>query len=366
MLKAKDILTPNTPSLGFGAMRMPDLEKTKKMVDTYLDGGYNYFDTAYAYGGSEETLNKVLVTRRPRDSYMIADKLPPWNVEKPEDCKGLLEESLRRLGLDYIDFYMVHSVGDAREQHISDMGLFEFAYEQKKRGLVKHVGFSYHGSTPYLEKVLTRYPDVEFVQLQLNYIDILRGPAAQWQDLAIKHNKPIIVMEPIKGGSLASLPAPAEALFKAADPTRSIASWAMQYAATLEGVTSILSGMSTLEQVEDNLKTFKNLRPLTPAEMQLLEDVLTEIAKVANIPCTACKYCHEYCPKGIDIAGNLSLYNEAKRDPSGLWNRQMLYKDLQQSQKAVNCTACGLCLEHCPQQLDIPGGLKDAHEVLKG
>jgi len=336
-------------------MRMPEVDKAIQMVDAYMAGGYNYFDTAYAYDGSEELLKKALVKRHPRDSYMIANKLPPWELKKPADSNKILEESLRRCGLDYFDFYLMHSLSDAREKHIEDMGMFEWAFEQKKRGVLKHVGFSFHGSTPYLERLLNRYPETEFVQLQLNYIDVLRGPAGEWQALAIKHNKPIIVMEPIKGGSLATLPAPAEALLKAYDPTRSIASWAVQYAATLEGVTSILSGMSTLDQVEDNLKTFANLKPLTTDEKDLLENVLIEISKVSGIACTACKYCHAHCPQGLDIATSFSLYNEIKRG-SQMWNNRMLYDSL--NQNAGKCTACSLCLEHCPQQVDIPKELK--------
>ena len=358
----KDILTPNTPSLGFGAMRMPDLDQSTKMVDAYMAGGYNYFDTAYAYGGSEELLKNTLVKRHPRSSYMVANKLPPWEIKSPGDSIKIFEESLRRCGLDYFDFYLIHSLSDSREKEIEDMGMFEFAFEQKKRGLVKHVGFSFHGTTPYLERLLNRYPESEFVQLQLNYIDILRGQAGEWHALALQHNKPIIVMEPIKGGSLASLPDAAEALLKAYAPDRSIASWAMQYAATLEGVTSILSGMSTLEQVEDNLKTFQNLRPLTKDEYDLLEDVLQEISKISSIACTACKYCHEHCPQGLDIATCFSLYNELKRGSSH-WNRKMMYGVLER--KADQCTACGACLEHCPQQLAIPEGLSEVHKTFK-
>ncbi|MCL2572626.1 MAG: aldo/keto reductase [Defluviitaleaceae bacterium] len=364
-MTARDILTPNTPSLGFGAMRMPDLDHARKMVDAYMESGYNYFDTAYAYGGSEELLKNTLTTRHPRESYMLANKLPPWEIKKPEDMEATLKESLKRCGLDYIDFYLVHSISDARDQHIKDMGMFEFAMEQKKRGLARHVGFSFHGSTQYLEEILNRHPEMEFVQLQLNYIDILRGPAGEWQALALKHNKPIIVMEPIKGGSLASLPEAAEALLKAADPTRSIASWAMQYAATLEGVTSILSGMSSLEQVQDNLKTFKDLKPLTLDEMDLLENVLKEMSKVSSIPCTACKYCHKVCPKGIDIATCFSLYNEAKRGESHMWNRKMFYNLLPNATKANKCIDCQLCIEYCPQQINIPGELQIVDEAFK-
>jgi len=362
-----DILTPNKPSLGFGAMRMPDKAQSEKMVDIYMDSGSNYFDTAYAYGGSEELLNKTLVSRYPRDKFMIASKLPTWEVKKPGDCEGLLKESLRRAGLDYFDFYLVHSLSDAREQHIEEMGMFDFVLDAKKRGLVKHVGFSFHGSTEYLKRLLDRHPLVEFVQLQLNYVDVLRGPAGEWQDLALKHNKPIIVMEPIKGGTLATLPPAAEALLKKHDPNRSVASWAMQYAANLKGVTSILSGMSNVEQVQDNIKTFQNLKSMSAKEMTLIENVLEEMSKISDIACTACKYCHEHCPQGIDIATCFAIYNEIKRgDGKHDWNRKVIYSSMDAEKKANRCIDCGICIEHCPQNINIPAGLQDVDEALAG
>jgi len=363
----KDILTPNTPSLGFGAMRMPDIDLATKMVDAYMDSGYNYFDTAYAYSGSEALLEKTLVKRYPRSSFMIANKLPPWNVNKPEDCIGLLEESLKRCGVDYFDFYLVHSLSDASEKKYADMGMFEFVVEQQKRGLVKHVGFSFHGSAPFLERVLTRYPKMEFVMLQLNYVDILRGPAQEYQALALKYKKPIIVMEPVKGGTLASLPAQAEALFKAHDPSRSVASWAIQYAATLEGATTTLSGMSTLEQVQDNLKTFKNIKPPTKDEMAVIESVLMAMGQVSNIACTACKYCHEPCPKGIDIANCFAVYNELKRSEGKHdWNSKMMYGNLAADKRADQCIDCCLCIERCPQNINIPAGLQEVDAAFRG
>jgi len=362
----KDILTPNTPSLGFGAMRIYDESQANEMIDTYMDSGYNYFDTAYAYSGSEELLKKTLVTRHPRDSFMIASKVPPWSLTSPDECEKYLQESLTRAGLDYFDFYLVHSLSDGREQHIEDMKMFDFVLDAKKRGLAKHVGFSFHGSTQYLDRVLTQHPEMEFVQLQLNYVDVLRGPASEWQQVAIKHNKPIIVMEPVRGGTLASLPPAAEKLLKAYAPDRSIASWAISYAANLEGVTSILSGMSTIEQVEDNVETFKNLKPMTAEEMRLIECALVEMDKISDIACTACKYCHEVCPQGIDIANSFSLYNQVKRGDGGHdWNTKILYRTIPEDKQANKCVDCGICIEHCPQNINIPAGLQDVEEALK-
>ena len=364
-MKITDYLTVGDMSaLGFGAMRLPDVNETSKMVDLYLNSGYNYFDTAYIYTGLEELLKKALTDRHPRDSFFVANKLPPWEVKNHKDCEKIFAEQQRRTGLDYFDFYLVHSLDDSREKGVEDMGLFDWVAEQKKKGKVKHMGFSFHGSTAYLERLLERHPEAEFVQLQLNYVDILRGPAGEWQALANKYNKPIVVMEPVKGGSLAALPPKAEALFKELDPNRSIASWAVQYAATLKGTTCMLSGMSTVDQVEDNIKTFKNLRPLTSDEMEVIENVLAEMAKVSSIPCTACKYCHENCPQGIEIATCFSLYNELKRGSSH-WNRSAIYKALSPDKRADACTSCAACLSHCPQHINIPEELPKVVETFK-
>ena len=343
--------------LGFGAMRMPNETDTAKMIDTFLDSGYNYFDTAYIYGSSEEVLKKTLIKRHPRHSFLIADKLPPWEIKKhPEDCQKIFEEQLRRTGLDYFDFYLIHSLDESREKEVEDLGLFQWVVEQKKKGLVKHVGFSFHGSTAYLERLFKNHPETEFVLLQQNYVDNLRGLAGEWSAMARKYNIPIKVMEPVKGGSLATLPAPAEKLLKDYAPDRSIASWAIQYAANIEGVTCMLSGMSNMEQLQDNIKTFKNLKPFTPEELTLLEQVLVEMSKISSIPCTYCKYCHNECPENIDIATCFSLYNELKRG-SPQWNRSALYRTIPVGKRASDCTGCGACLSHCPQKIDIPNEL---------
>ena len=355
-LTIQDYLNPTlaTP-LGFGAMRLPgEKPELERMIDMYLDSDYNYIDTAYVYGGSEERLRESLVMRHNRDKFFVADKLPPWHVEKsPEDCEKLLTESLRRTGLDYFDFYLVHSLDDGKEQAVEDKGIFQWCAEQKKKGRIKHLGFSFHGTTPYLARLLERHPEAEFVQLQQNYIDNLRGPAAQWQALALKHHTPIIVMEPVRGGSLANLPAGVEKLLKDYDPTRSVASWAIQYAATLEGTSCLLSGMSNVAQMEDNLKTFQKLKPLTAEEMTLLEKVMDEIAKAGGIPCTACKYCHSECPVDIEIATCFSSYNELKRG-SAEWNTSMMYRTIAPGHRADSCIKCGACVPICPQHIDIP------------
>ena len=345
------------PALGFGAMRLPDDAETERMVDAYLASGFNYFDTAWIYGGSEERLKRTLVKRYARDKFLIADKLPPWEVKNHSDCDKLFEEQLRRTGLEFFDFYLVHSLDDEKEEGVEKMRLFEWAMEKKNRGLVKHVGFSFHGTTACLARLLKAHPESEFVQLQLNYSDVMRGAAGEWQQLALEYKKPIVVMEPVKGGSLAKLPASAEKILRDCAPSRSVASWAVQYAATLEGVTCMLSGMSNMEQLEDNLRTFENLKPLTADELEMLERVLVEMGKVSSIPCTACRYCHASCPVGIDIAACFSLYNDLKRGGTG-WNLGMMYRALGSDKLAENCTSCGACNAHCPQKIDIPVNLK--------
>lgn len=360
-MTTQDYLNPNTKAtLGFGTMRLPkDKTETARMVDTYLGHGYNYIDTAYIYTNSEETLKETLVKRHPRDSYLIADKLPPWKLKNcPEDCVKLFEEQLRRIGLEYFDYYLVHSLDEGSEKQVEDWDLFGWCMEQKKKGLIRHLGFSFHGGTAYLERLLQRHPEAEFVQLQQNYLDNLRGPASEWHDVALKYNKPIIVMEPVKGGALAKLPPAAEKLLKEYAPNRSITSWAIQYTALLKNVTCVLSGMSNMEQMNDNLKTFADIKPLTAKETELLNQVLNELAKFTGVPCTACKYCHGDCPLNIDIAASFALYNDAKRDQAGnSWNTAMVYKSIPEGNRAQACVKCGACVAHCPQHIDIPNEL---------
>jgi predicted aldo/keto reductase-like oxidoreductase len=353
-MDAKDYLTVGAKSyLGFGAMRLPDRNATEKMFDAYMDSGFNYFDTAWIYGESEEKLRETLVKRYPRDKFLVADKLPPWEVKNHKDCERVFAEQLRRTGLEYFDFYLIHSLDDEKENEVDRMQLFEWATEKKSKGFIKHIGFSFHGTTAYLERILEKYNEPEFVLLQMNYSDVLRGKAGEWQQLAIKHGKPIMVMEPVRGGSLAKLPAAAEKIFKDYAPQRSIASWAIQYAASLQGVTCVLSGMSNMEQLNDNIKTFREMKPLTEQEHQMYERVLVEIGKVSSVPCTACRYCD--CPVGIDISECFSLYNDLKRGGTN-WNLSMMYKTL--GKRAENCTNCGVCISLCPQKIEIPRELK--------
>ena len=354
-----------TPTLlAFGAMRLPKgVDECKKMFAAYLESGGNYIDTAYVYDGSEAMLKKALTTQHPRDSYLLADKLPPWSIKSLKDCDRLLQESLSRCGVDYFDNYLLHSLGADTEKKLVSLGVYEWAQEQKKKGLVRNVGFSFHDSVALLDSMLAAHPEMDFVMLQLNYADILRGPAKAFQETANKYNKTLFAMEPIKGGSLANLPAEAEALLKAARPSDSIASWAMRYAASLDGVKSVLSGMSSLAQVQDNIKTFNPFEPMVDSEYALLEQVMEILGKEATIPCTGCDYCLSECPLGIQIPNCITLYNECQR-AGEKWNRESMYKAIPAGHRAEDCTACGVCVPRCPQKIDIPDALKTVAKEL--
>jgi len=350
-------LNPRHAGLGFGLMRLPSAEETTEMVDMYLEAGFNYFDTAYVYGGSEDKLKRALSSRHPRDTFMVADKLPPWMAPDFAACDRLFGESLKRCGLDYIDFYLVHSLDEDNEKKAVRNGVYDWIAAQKKKGLCRHIGFSFHGSTELLEHILTVHPEMEFVQLQLNYMDILRGKAGELHEVALKHKKPIIVMEPVKGGTLATLSPVAEAIFKAYSPESSVASWALRYAASLTGATCVLSGMSSVSQMADNIKTYRPFKRISQDELEIIEKVLLELSTVATIPCTYCKYCVEECPQDIEIPVCFNLYNDSKRGAAN-WNLEGLYNAIPKGRRAGNCTACGACLARCPQHIDIPEELK--------
>jgi len=344
--------------LGFGAMRLPEnVAECKKMFSTYLDSGGNFIDTAYVYAGSEEMIKKALTSQHPRDSYLLTNKLPVWSVGNIKDCDRIFEESLKRCGVDYFDYYLLHSLGKDNEQKAVSIGMYEWAAEQKKKGLVRHVGFSFHDEVSVLEEILAAHPEMEFVFLQLNYVDVLRGPFAAQHEAALRYNKPIIAMEPVKGGTLATLPNSAEALLKAARPNDSIASWAIRYAAGLKGVEIVLSGMSSLAQVEDNIRILNPYEPMDEKDYALLEQVMEALSKEGSIPCTGCKYCIADCPQNIEIANSIMIYNEYMR-AGHKFNRQLAYNNLPDGQRANDCTSCGICLSLCPQKIDIPSALE--------
>ena len=363
------------PKLGFGLMRLPekdgviDHEHVCRMVDKYMRAGMNYFDTAYIYHGgkSETAAREALVKRYPRESFMIATKLPAWEVKKKEDIERIFNEQLERTGVDYFDLYLLHSIeeGNNYDTYVK-YDCFKWGLEKKAQGKIRHFGFSFHGSPELLSEILDAHPEVEFVQIQLNYLD-RTNPVVQSQrlyDILHERNIPIIVMEPVRGGMLASFTPDIEEKFKARQPERSIASWALRFVGSLPGVMTILSGMSTEEQMDDNISTFKNFEPLADDEFKLVNEITEDILSVPQIGCTACKYCCDGCPKKISIPDVFRTVNTLRRYPDD-WRSKNFYSGLvNRSGKASDCVGCGQCERVCPQHLPITSLLKEAAQIL--
>ena len=364
------------PKLGFGLMRLPqkdgeiDLEQVKHMVDAYLESGFNYFDTAYVYhsGKSETAIREALVERHPRDSFFLATKLPVWAMNCPEDKDRILAEQMEKCGVDYFDFYLLHSIEDGSKYNLyEEYDCFRWGQDMKKAGKIRHFGFSFHGTPELLEQILDRHPDIDFVQIQLNYAD-WNNPLVQSGRLyKILHSRqiPIIVMEPVKGGTLASLQPELESLLKAEHPDASAASWALRFVGSLDGIATILSGMSSEEQMEDNLSTFRNFKPLTEKEKDIIAEVVRRMQDMPLIACTSCRYCCDGCPSGIAIPDMIRALNTARLYPKD--RRPILfYRNLVlDSGKASSCIACGQCESVCPQHLPIIELMKEAAEKLE-
>lgn len=363
------------PKLGFGLMRLPekdgqvDIERVKTMVDKYMNAGMNYFDTAYVYHGgkSEVAAREALVKRYPRESFTIATKLPAWEMKTEADRDRIFNEQCERAGVDYFDYYLLHSIEDGSNYDIYEkLDCFNWGWKMKEAGRIKHFGFSYHGSPELLDEITDKHPDMEFVQIQLNYLD-RTNPVVRSQklyDILHKKNIPMIIMEPVRGGMLANMAPEIEAKFKAARPNDSVASWALRYCGSLEGVVTILSGMSTEEQMDDNIKTFTNFEPVSAAEMKIIDEVTEEILRIPQIGCTACKYCADGCPMKISIPDVFRTVNTLRRYPDD-WRAKNFYSGLvTRSGKASDCVACGQCESVCPQHLPIIELLKDAAAQL--
>ena len=363
------------PKLGFGLMRLPekdgevDIERVKTMVDKYMNAGMNYFDTAYVYhsGKSEVAAREALVKRYPRESFMLATKLPAWEMKTESDRDRIFNEQCERAGVDYFDYYLLHSIEDGNNYDTYEkLDCFNWGWKMKEAGRIKHFGFSYHGSPELLGEITDKHPDMEFVQIQLNYLD-RTNPVVRSQklyDILHKKNIPMIIMEPVRGGMLANMAPEIEAKFKAVRPNDSVASWALRYCGTLEGVATILSGMSTEEQMDDNIKTFKNFEPISADEMKIIDEVTKEILSVPQIGCTACKYCVDGCPQKISIPDVFRTVNTLRRYPDD-WRAKNFYSGLVgRSGKASDCVECGQCESVCPQHLKIIGLLKEAAALL--
>lgn len=366
----------DTPKLGFGLMRLPkgeddgyDLKQCEEMVDRFLEAGMTYFDTAYVYdeGRSELLAGKALVARHPRESFTLATKLNVRVAKDAEDAKRQFAVSLERTGAGYFDYYLLHAIQENRIGTYTDYGIWDFVRQQKEKGLVKHWGFSFHDSPQVLDRLLTDHPDVDFVQLQINYADWESPTVASRAnyEVARKHGKPVVIMEPVKGGALAVPPKPVQQVFDAAGTGASYASWAVRFAASLEGVLTVLSGMSTLGQMEDNLSYMKNFHPLSPEERQVIAKAQTALQSVPSIPCTGCEYCVAGCPQSIPIPRIF-----AARNRQLIWNQTEQARDsyreaVQGKGMASDCIGCGQCEAACPQMLPIIRHLKDCAKALE-
>ena len=353
----------NLPKLGFGLMRLPeknneiDIEELKKMVDSYIEAGFNYFDTAYMYceGKSENAIKEALVDRYARDSYFIVDKLPIWMTNENKSKEDIFNEQLNKVGVDYFDLYLLHSVDDESIEQYEKEDCFNWIKNKKELGFIHHFGFSYHGSAEKLDKILSNHPEVEIVQIQLNYAD-WDNPVVQsgkCYEVLRKHNKPILVMEPVKGGLLANLPNDIETIMKEYHPSYSLASWALRFVSSLPNVVTVLSGMSNEEQMKDNIKTYTNFKSLNEEEYQIISKAIDILVNDKKVGCTNCKYCMDNCPMQIRIPEIFKLLN-LKRVNSNDWQAQDHYDNLvKNSGKASVCLQCGQCERVCPQHLPI-------------
>lgn len=357
----------NIKKLGFGFMRLPslngefDIEQTNKMVDNFFNAGFTYFDTAFVYSGgkSESTFKECVAKRYPREKYQLADKMPIGtnHVNCAEDMQKTFDISLERCGVDYFDFYLLHALNKTKEEKAMRLGAWDFALEKKKEGKVKHIGFSFHDSAKVLDEILTAHPEAEFVQLQLNYYDWENEAvqSRQCYEVALKHNKPIIVMEPVKGGSLAILPDEASTILKNYNKDASVASWAVRYAASLKNVVTVLSGMSNLEQLDNNVSYMKDFKEITKEEIDLCFKVVDVINKKPIVACTDCKYCVEDCPMQINIPEVFKVMNHHLKFDDDINNpsNTKAFANKTLEGKPSSCIQCAACEAHCPQKLSI-------------
>ena len=362
--------------LGFGLMRLPltdpnddgsiDMEQMKQMVDAFLERGFTYFDTAWMYcgGKSEEAACEALVSRHPRDSFTLTTKLPAYMLKTEADREKLFSTQLRRTGAGYFDYYWLHDVNAHTIRTFDKLRCWDFIREKKEAGLVRHIGFSYHDGPELLDRILTEHPEIEYVQLQLNYLDWDSAgvQSRKCYEVATRHGRPVIVMEPVKGGTLARVPEQLEKMFRDREPDMSVPSWAIRFAASQENVMVVLSGMSNMEQLLDNTGYMQDFKPLNEEELGLMRVAADIINGSITVPCTGCSYCTVNCPRHIAIPQYFSLYNadlqEAKEKG---WTPQPGYYEhlTLEFGKASDCIKCGQCESMCPQHLPIRKYLED-------
>jgi len=370
-------LGESVPKLGFGLMRLPkaadgsiDVEQVKEMVDLFLAAGGTYFDTAWGYndGESERAAGAALVARYPRERFLLATKLPAWCTDTKEKAEQMLYDSLGRTGAGYFDFYLLHNLGKGRTEVFDRFGLWDFVQRKKEEGLLRHVGFSMHADAESLDRVLTEHPEMEFVQLQINYAD-WESPRTQSRlcyEVARKHGKPVVIMEPIKGGALTTLRDETAAPLRALEPETPLSSWALRFAMSLEGLVTVLSGMSSVEQMQGNLAFLRSFRPMDDAGRAALDKVVENLNAIPTIPCTGCGYCMKGCPQNVAIPGAFQAFNSYKvfHNLAAAKSAYFFPTVKEGRAKAGACIECGQCEAVCPQGISVIEELKNAAALL--
>ncbi len=367
--------------LGFGLMRLPlsdpddhgsiDMPQFAKMVDMFLERGFTYFDTAYMYHDfkSETAAREAIVKRHPRDSFTLTSKMPLALMDA-DTQESVFAEQLAKCGVDYFDYYWLHAMTQSNWEKAKKWNSFEFLSRKKAEGKTRHIGFSYHDNAELLDEILTAHPETEYVQLQLNYLDWENESiqSRKCYEVCVKHGKPVVVMEPVKGGTLANVPEKAAKMLKDARPDLSVASWGVRFAASFDNVFMVLSGMSSLEQLDDNTSYMRDFKPLDAEERKALEGAVGVINESVVIPCTACRYCTKGCPKNIPIPDYFSLYNNHKLATMKGFSTQKFYYDNRYTKfgKASDCVGCRQCERVCPQRIGVVKWLKEVAATFEG
>ncbi len=364
--------------LGFGCMRLPVIDGNAEriddaafceMIDSYMEQGFCYFDTAYPYHNqkSEEAVKRCLVARYDRDKFLLADKMPVWLVKETADFGKIFATQLERCGVEYFDFYLLHAMNKDSIKDVEEKDGFAFLQQMKQEGKIRHIGFSFHDTAEVLDEILTNHPEMEFVQLQINYYDwdSENVQSRKCYETAVKHGKPVIVMEPVKGGTLANLVEEPAKILKSLDKDASFASFAIRYAASLDNVVVVLSGMSDYAQLKDNTSYMKEFQPLSEEEQQAVRRVVAELAKLPTIACTKCRYCVDGCPKRIQIPELFHAYNMSVQFGVNPITKRSYEQAVNNHGKAYDCIRCGKCEKQCPQHLKIRELLKEVSNTFE-